>query len=106
MRPSEKKRAAAAHARRPLKQKLPPAPSLSRVGQRLGQYRLCLEIGRGGMATVYLARVAGRSGMHRFVALKCIRPEYAQDEKFLEMFLDEAQIASQIHHANVCSVLD
>jgi serine/threonine-protein kinase len=58
------------------------------------------------MATVYLARIAGRSGMHRFVALKCIRPEYARDQKFLDMFLDEAQLASQIHHANVCSVLD
>jgi serine/threonine-protein kinase len=93
-------------ARGPQKRKPSPAPSRSRVGQRLGQYRLCLEIGRGGMATVYLARVAGRSGMHRFVALKCIRPEYAEDEKFLEMFLDEAQLAAQIHHANVCSVLD
>jgi serine/threonine-protein kinase len=106
MPPSEKNRSANDQARGSLRRLPPPAASLSRVGQRLGQYRLCLEIGRGGMATVYLARVAGRSGMHRFVALKCIRPEYAQNEKFLEMFLDEAQLASQIHHANVCSVLD
>jgi serine/threonine-protein kinase len=92
--------------RGPHPKKRPSFPRLPRVGHRLGPYRLCLEIGRGGMATVYLAQLVGRSGLHRFVALKCIRPEFAQNQSFVEMFLDEAQIASQIHHANVCSVLD
>ena len=83
-----------------------PLPCKPCVGQRLGEYQLCLELGSGGMATVYLARVAGRAGLHRFVAVKCIRADLASDPTFVEMFFDEAQIASQIHHANVCSVLD
>ncbi len=77
-----------------------------RAGDRLGPYHLCLELARGGMATLYLARLDGRAGMHRFVALKCIRPELAADERFIGMFFDEARIASQIYHPNVCSVLD
>src|SRR5262245_15806222 len=90
------------HRRRRARRPTQPA----RVGDQLGNYRLCLEIGRGGMATVYLAQAAGRAGLHRFVALKCIRPELALNPKFVDMFFDEAQIASGIQHANVCSVLD
>lgn len=73
---------------------------------RLGPYRLCYELGSGGMATVFLASVDGRAGIHRFVALKCLRPELAGRPDFAAMFFDEACIASQIHHPNVCSVLD
>src|SRR5258706_5949279 len=77
-----------------------------RVGDVLGGYRLCVELGSGGMASVYLAHGRSRSGVHRFVAIKCIRPELAADANFVEMFLDEAFIATQIHHPNVCDVLE
>jgi serine/threonine-protein kinase len=73
---------------------------------RLGPYRLCCEIGSGGMATVFLASVDGRAGLRRFVALKCLKPEIARQPDFAAMFFDEACVASQIHHPNVCSVLD
>lgn len=76
------------------------------VGDVLGAYRLCVEIGGGGMASVYLAQCCNHSGAHRFVALKCIRPEFARNPRFVEMFLDEARIAAQIHHTNVCRLLD
>jgi serine/threonine protein kinase len=76
------------------------------VGSRLGQYQVAFELARGGMATVYMARTIGRAGLHRFVALKCIRNELARDPGFVDMFYDEAEIASQIHHPNVCGVLD
>ncbi len=80
-----------------------------RIGDALGPYRLCVEIGGGGMASVFLAQARqGRQtlGLPRFVALKCIRPDLATDPRFHEMFLDEARIAIQIKHANVCNVLD
>jgi serine/threonine-protein kinase len=76
------------------------------VGSKLGPYQVTFELARGGMATVYLARTSGRAGLHRFVALKCIRPDLARDPGFVDMFFDEARIASQIHHPNVCGVLD
>jgi serine/threonine-protein kinase len=77
-----------------------------RVGDRLGKYRLCLELGSGGMSTVYLARVVGGVGRHRFVALKVMRPQLANDPDLLAMFVDEAKLASVIHHPNVCDVID
>jgi serine/threonine-protein kinase len=58
------------------------------------------------MATVYLARVTARAGFDRFVALKRIHPHLLKEPGFVEMFLDEARVASCIVHPNVCSVFD
>ena len=77
-----------------------------RLGGRIGRYRLCLSLASGGMSSVYLARVSGAVGHHRFVALKCLKPALAGDSEFVEMFLDEARLASQINHPNVCAVFD
>ncbi|MBC7171019.1 MAG: serine/threonine protein kinase, partial [Polyangiaceae bacterium] len=73
---------------------------------RLGPYRICLEVASGGMATVYLGRSPARVGRDRFVALKVAHPHLARDTTFLDMFTDEARLASRIHHPNVCRVLD
>jgi len=74
--------------------------------QRLGRYRLCFELASGGMATVFLARAEGPGGFEKLVALKRIHPHLAKQRAFVEMFLDEARIASRISHPNVCSVID
>jgi serine/threonine-protein kinase len=58
------------------------------------------------MSTVYLARVIGGVGRHRFVALKYLRAELATDPDLVALFLDEAKLASSIHHPNVCDVID
>src|SRR5688500_12712861 len=79
---------------------MPKRPTGARPSARLGPYQLCLELGSGGMATVFLARVEGRAGSHRFVAVKCLRPELAEDPRCVEMFLEEAHISSQLHHGN------
>lgn len=79
---------------------------IPQVGTRLGKYRLCLELATGGMSTVFLARVQDGVGRHRFVALKCLKPRLAEDTTYAAMFLDEARIASLIHHPHVCDVLD
>jgi serine/threonine-protein kinase len=85
-----------------------PAPvSVSRRSERwLGSYRLCFELASGGMATVYLARSKSRAGFEKLVALKRIHPHLARNPQVIEMFLDEARIASLIDHANVCTVFD
>lgn len=74
--------------------------------KRIGRYQLCFELASGGMASVYLARAQGAPGFEKLVALKRIHPHLASEEDYVEMFLDEARIASRITHANVCSVFD
>src|SRR6266536_4592672 len=72
----------------------------------IDRYQPCFELASGGMATVYLARVTARVGFDRFVALKRIHPHLVKEPGFVEMFLDEAHVASRIVHPNVCSVFD
>jgi serine/threonine-protein kinase len=74
--------------------------------QRIGRYELCFELASGGMASVYLARIDGVSGFEKLVALKRIHRHLAKEQGYVDMFLDEARIASRITHANVCSVFD
>jgi len=74
--------------------------------QRIGRYELCFELASGGMASVYLARIDGVSGFEKLVALKRIHRHLAKKKGYVDMFLDEARIASRITHANVCSVFD
>jgi len=58
------------------------------------------------MASVFLARIDGVSGFEKLVALKRIHRHLAKEQGYVDMFLDEARIASRITHPNVCSVFD
>jgi serine/threonine-protein kinase len=58
------------------------------------------------MASVWLARLEGKHGFEKLVAIKTILPKYAADEAFQKMLLDEARIASCIEHVNVAQILD
>lgn len=84
---------------------VPPLPSLE-PGIVFDRYELLCTIARGGMAHVWLARMKGKHGFERLVAVKTILPEHALDEKFRNMFLDEARIASGVEHPNVAKILD
>lgn len=72
----------------------------------VGRYLLHRQIARGGMATIHIARLLGDEGFSRIVAAKRLHPELAEDAEFVAMFLDEARIASKVHHRNVVPVLD
>ena len=74
--------------------------------RRLDRYELIGELASGGMATVYLARLAGVGGFQRFVAIKRLHPHLASEEEFIEMFLDEARLAAGIHHPHVVPILE
>jgi len=58
------------------------------------------------MATVYCARKRGRRGFKRDVALKVIHPHLSSIDGFMARLVDEASVASRIHHPNVCAVVD
>jgi serine/threonine protein kinase len=80
------------------------------VPARVGRYRICGEIASGGMASVYLA-VADREDEDggtgvTLRAIKRVHPHLAQQREFVEMFVDEARIATRIRHPNVGGVIE
>ncbi|MCB9611587.1 MAG: serine/threonine protein kinase [Sandaracinus sp.] len=76
------------------------------AGRVFGPYVLIRELATGGMGAVYLAREEREGGITRHVALKKIHDHLAKDTAFVTMFLDEARIASRIHHPHVCTVFE
>jgi serine/threonine protein kinase len=74
--------------------------------ESVGRYVLHPPFARGGMATVHTARRVAGGAVGPLVAVKRLHAELVDDPDFVEMFHDEARIASRIHHPNVVSVLD
>src|ERR1700735_1503338 len=70
------------------------------------RYTITREIASGGMATVYLGRLAGPGGFSRPVAIKRPHPRVARHPEFRAMLLDEGRLAASISHPNVVSTLD
>ncbi len=81
-----------------------PVSAPDRAGERVGPYRLLRRIGRGGMATVYLAERADGQWEQR-VALKVIR-RGLDTEDVVSRFLAERQILSSLDHPNIARLLD
>ncbi|MFO0683803.1 MAG: protein kinase [Sandaracinus sp.] len=68
---------------------------------RLGAYEIVSPLTSGGMAAVYLGRAVQDN---RYVAIKVVHPHFANEQAFVEMFLDEARLSARIHHPNVVRV--
>ncbi len=71
--------------------------------QPFGKYTLLRKLARGGMAELFLARMAGSP---RLYVIKRILPDMAMDRQFLSMFLTEARVAAQLVHPNIISIYD
>lgn len=71
-----------------------------------GRYQLLLEMARGGMATLFIARLTGPESFEKLIVIKRIHDHYAGEASFIQMFLDEARIAAAIQHPNVATVFD
>jgi serine/threonine-protein kinase len=74
--------------------------------KRASRYDLLVKIASGGMATVYVGRLKSVVGFWRLVAIKRAHPHLAENPSFRDMLIEEARLASRLHHANVVSVLD
>ncbi len=74
--------------------------------RHVGRYEVIQRIGRGGMGSVYLARLTASGGFRRLFALKLLRSYLASDDAATEAFLAEARLAGQLHHPNVVGVVD
>ncbi len=69
--------------------------------ERLGEFRLIREIGRGGMGVVFEAE---QESLGRRVAVKVLPRQVLLDEKHLKRFQREARIAANLHHTNIVEV--
>jgi serine/threonine-protein kinase len=78
-----------------------------RQGVRLGDNELVLRIGRGGMATVWVARERSADlKQDRLVAVKAMLIELAEEPEFRRMFIDEVRLVRSIRHPNVVGIYD
>lgn len=71
-----------------------------------GKYELVSLAGEGGMASVYKAVVRGAAGFQRPVAVKHIKPEYRALKNYIDMFIEEARVGSELAHPNIVQVHD
>jgi len=77
-----------------------------KMSASIGRYELDRQLAVGGMAEVYLARQKGIAGFEKKVVIKRVLPHLATDKQFIMMFLDEARLASRLHHPNLVEIYD
>ena len=70
------------------------------------RYRVIKRLEAGGMAEVYLGEASSVEGFKKRVAIKRVLPHLAQNDNFIQMFLDEARLSARLSHANIVSVFD
>jgi eukaryotic-like serine/threonine-protein kinase len=76
------------------------------TGRRFGRYRLIRRLARGGMAEIYRANYEGAAGIKKQVVVKKILPSFADNKRFVQMFIDEAKITVGLSHGNIAQVFD
>jgi len=98
----------AVEAPKPVTPALPAASEKgsAQEGINFGQYLLLGKIATGGMAELFKAKRKGVEGFEKILAIKRILPHMSDNEEFVTMFVDEAKLAAQLTHHNICQIFD
>jgi serine/threonine protein kinase len=75
-------------------------------GIQFGKYQVYAKLATGGMAELFIAKQQGLAGISKTVVIKCVLPHLAQSSDFLEMFLDEARVATMLQHPNIVQIFE
>jgi serine/threonine protein kinase/class 3 adenylate cyclase/tetratricopeptide (TPR) repeat protein len=70
------------------------------------KYEIIRRIAMGGMGEIFLARQRGIAGFDRLAIIKTLLPELAEQQSFLDQFLDEARVAATLNHPNIVAIYD
>jgi serine/threonine-protein kinase len=85
---------------------MPNESLLASTPQKLGRYELLTPVARGGMGQVWVGRLHGARGFNKLVAVKTLLSVPDSEERMESMLLEEARLASLIHHPNVVQTLE
>lgn len=84
----------------------PPDAVADELPRTFGPYTLFEQVGKGGMAQIYLARAQTELGATRLAVVKQILPAFADDPRFAEMLIHEAKLAARLGHRRIVQVFD
>ncbi len=84
----------------------PEGTSAVALPRTFGRYTLFEQIGKGGMAQIYLARAETELGATRLSVVKQILPAFADDPRFAEMLIHEAKLAARLSHRRIVQVFE
>src|SRR5438105_7235536 len=74
--------------------------------QVFGRYLLLKRLSRGGMGEIFLGKLGEIQGFEKPVIIKKILPNLSADDEFIKRFIDEAQVAIKLSHANIAPVYE
>jgi eukaryotic-like serine/threonine-protein kinase len=83
----------------------PASASTGRIAP-FGKYLLLQRVSVGGMAEIFKALPQNATRIDEIVAIKRILPNIAEDSEFIGMFIDEARIAGELNHPNICRIFE
>ena len=83
-----------------------PGPVEQELPKVFGRYLLLKRLSRGGMGEIFLAKLGEIQGFEKLVIIKKILPNLVADQEFIKRFIDEAQVAIKLQHANIAPVFE
>ncbi len=81
-------------------------PKVTELPLVFGRYLLLKRLSRGGMGEIFLAKLGEIQGFEKPVIIKKVLPNLTTDQEFVKRFIDEAQVAIKLNHANIAPVFE